>query len=207
MPPHRPWLKTWISLLTDPDFDALTLQDQARWLRLFLYVGANGERGQLVLKEGLDPSRTGSGSISNLFRLRFAKQTREALGRLPNVVVEDAQFPSTETTITFTKWAKYQEDNSQERLRKHRRSKAERNADSPFPETPTDRFKRPLGNGSRGEEKRIPLTPRERGTNPRAQGTNPRALDQTRQPRHPYDTTPLDADPTNPEHFRFNIPD
>ncbi len=45
MATSRPWLKLWTAITTDPDFEALDLVDQARWMRLLCHVGAHGEEG------------------------------------------------------------------------------------------------------------------------------------------------------------------
>jgi len=56
------------------------------------------------------------------------------------------------------------------------------------------------------------LNPPSPSPTPKTKPPTPFAQNRTADPapartRHPYDTTPPDADPTNPEHFRFNIPD
>ena len=198
-PPPRPWLKLWTSLLTDPDFNTLDLPDQARWVRLFVYVGVHGAGGQLTLKGGVN-------LLSGLLRIKVGKQIHECLERLPNVRVDAATFPAMETTITFSKWRKYQDDSSTERTRAWRSRRRSGDANASSPVTTNNRHNRPTGDGVRGEERREEsLTPCERGTNPRATGSNPRALGTN--PRA-LGTNPRAADPdTDPAHLRFNIPD
>jgi len=124
----RPWLKLWKSVLADVKLTRLSLEDQARWMRLLVFVGINGERGQLHLEEGLTP-------LSSLFRTRVASHTRDALNRLPGIVLRDDDPPSRGLTITFTKWAKYQEDSSANRTRNWRSRSAQRDG---APASPTD---------------------------------------------------------------------
>ena len=63
MASQRPWMKLWTTALRDPDLEALTLEDWARWCRLALYTAAHGTDGVLLFKGHLStPSaRVGTG--------------------------------------------------------------------------------------------------------------------------------------------------
>jgi hypothetical protein len=192
MADHRPWLKLWKTAYSDPALSRLSLEDLGRWLRLLLFVGLNGEGGSITLPEGLE-------HLSNTLRVRSAKAAREALGRLPGVAIKEADFLSSAVTVSFTKWKKYQVDDSSPRVQRWRDKRRSGNADPSLPVTEEQRYTEGQGNGAREDKTREEsLTRRERGTNPRAQGTNPRALG----------TNPRAGDPsTNPEHLRLDIPD
>lgn len=146
MSDSRPWLKLWKTAYSDAGLNRLSLEDQARWFRLLLFVGINGERGQVVLRDGprdlidcLFPpepdvdSWDGDGELPSQALPRGvhgastarprrvhrngSRDVRRMLQRLPGIHhVSDGHG----LTVIFTKWAKYQEDSSAERTRRWR---------------------------------------------------------------------------------------
>jgi len=146
----RPWLKLWKTAYADAKLSRLSMEDRGRWVWLLLYVGLNGEGGRVVLATGLQELR-------NVLALKDRKAVRECLDRLPGVACCDAVFPSQEVTITFTKWSKFQEDNSAERTRAWRQRKRYGDGNIPSQVTESERHKMPIGDGvrlrSRREEK------------------------------------------------------
>lgn len=203
MAEHRPWLKLWTKALTDPDLVRLSMQDRGRWFWLLLHVGLHGERGVLALRHGIgdlcelfadEPGEDQSAAHSEptpgppaAHVKPRARDVRRYLKRLPGVHLQEASFPDSQMTLTFTKWSKYQVDDSTERVQRWRQKRRIGNVDSPLRGNDNSPLLAPVGNGARREEIReeppTPLAP------------------------HPFDTTPPDADHTNQAHLRFNIPD
>src|SRR3990167_7979207 len=136
MADQRPWLKLWKSTYTDSDLAQLSLEDQARWFRLLLLVGLNGERGTMLLREH------GRGLLGCFWTTLGARGTHRLkmnpaiLARLPGVTYAEEHDG---LRVTFTKWAKYQDDTSAERTRAWRHKRASGDATSPSPSDATTR--------------------------------------------------------------------
>jgi len=117
MSDQRPWLKLWKSAYTDSQLTRLSLDDQARWFRLLLYVGLNGERGTVLLRGHERDALTLFWTTSQPRGTHMLKRVTKILDRMPGVTWADEHDG---LRITFTKWAKYQEDTSAIRMRAHR---------------------------------------------------------------------------------------
>lgn len=117
MADQRPWLKLWKSAYTDSQLTRLSLDDQARWFRLLLFVGLNGEHGTVLLRGHERDALTLFWTTSQPRGTHMLKRVTTILDRMPGVTWSDEHDG---LRITFTKWAKYQEDSSAERMRKHR---------------------------------------------------------------------------------------
>jgi hypothetical protein len=117
MSDQRPWLKLWKSAYTDSGLMKLTLEDQARWFRLLLYIGLNGERGSVLLRGHERDLLTCFWTTSQPRGTHMLKRVTTILDRMPGITYVDAHDG---LRVTFTKWQKYQEDSSASRMRAHR---------------------------------------------------------------------------------------
>jgi hypothetical protein len=108
----RPWYKLWVSCLTDPDLQNLTLEDWARWVRLGVFMKAHGTNGTLIVKAPFT-------SLLNLLHVTDPVTLMCKLGLLPNVKTRN-DSEMLQITIEFDNWHKYQVDSSAARVRKHR---------------------------------------------------------------------------------------
>lgn len=106
------WLKLWTSALTDPDLSDLSLEDWARWAKLGLLVKQHGDDGTMRF------NRQGR-VLQDLFRVNSDAEVLQTLARFPNCKVE---LNETTAFVSFSKWYKYQHDNSTERVREFRRN-------------------------------------------------------------------------------------
>src|SRR5439155_17337972 len=115
------WWKLWTSALSDPDLEALSLEDFARWCRLGAWLRVHGEGGVALL------SRPGR-SLVEAWRSRTWKNTLAILSRLPGVSTEVLdKEPSKDPCrirISVRNWRKYQEDSSVQRTRAWRERRA-----------------------------------------------------------------------------------
>jgi hypothetical protein len=144
---HRPWLKLWKTAYSDPGLERLSLEDQARWMRLLLFVGINGERGSITLSKGTE-------QLFSCFRKRSASAVRTILDAMPGVTVSDDEPPSPSITVTFTKWPKYQVDSSAERTRDWRQRTQNGDGNPASHVTATPRHSTALGDGARVDKTR-----------------------------------------------------
>ena len=135
------------SLLTDDKILSLSPADRWAWVALAAHTREHGETGRMTV----DPRNP-------FLALIFGCSQDEVLPtiqRLPNVLIEESENCNTKITLHFKNWRKYAEDNSLERVRKHR-SLQKRNA------TEERRREEKRGDKKRGEEN-IPPTPLKRG--------------------------------------------
>jgi hypothetical protein len=153
----RPWLKLWKTTYNDAQLSRLSMEDRGRWLWLLLYVSLNGERGRMVLAGGLQELRD---VLATASRGPRDDSVRRILSRLPGVSICDADAPSHAVTITFDKWAKYQEDSSAERTRRWRQQRRHGDGIQPSQVTEHQRHTDDLGDGVRSRSRRdTPLPP------------------------------------------------
>jgi len=128
----RPWYKLWVSCLSDPDLQNLSLEDWARWVRLGVFIKAHGTNGKLIVRAPFT-------ALLNLFCVTDEGALRGKLGALPHLKTRNDP-DMLQLHIEFENWHKYQVDSSASRVRKHRaksndirsRSRREENYDTSF---------------------------------------------------------------------------
>lgn len=140
------WFKVWTSILDDPDFQELTLEDVGRWALLGAMTKLVGDHGVLTIN--------GTGRrLCQVLQVASLDDARTSLQRLPNVRVDDVKNRygdiTVTLTVTFKNWRKYQEDSTVAQRQRMSRSKKRREEmrektrkDPPFPphaDAPTDR--------------------------------------------------------------------
>jgi hypothetical protein len=114
------WFKVWTSILADPDFQALSLDQIARWVLLGAMTKLVGTRGVLTLPPGPPPRH-----LAELLRCPPA-DLEGVLNALPNVSVTPSQNRHGARAVTFANWIKYQEDSTMAARAKKSRSKKRR---------------------------------------------------------------------------------
>lgn len=148
----RTWAKLHHCWLGDDQIESLSLEDQARWVRFFLYVDIHGDRGRLPLGGG----RWRAARVPLGCRYASAPVLLGILARLPGVVVATDPLTGEPTEAVFKNWHKYQIDDSASRVRRWRAS----NGQSPV----TGNDDPPVtGNGARSRSRsrlESPPTPR-----------------------------------------------
>ncbi len=108
----RPWYKLWVSCLSDPDLQNLSLEDWARWVRLGVFIKAHGTNGKLIVKAPFT-------SLLQLLHVTDPVTLMCKLGLLPHV--KTCNDPDMlQVIIEFENWYKYQVDSSASRVRKFR---------------------------------------------------------------------------------------
>lgn len=135
------------SALTDEKILKLTPADRWAWAALATYTRQHGNKGNLVT----DPQNPFLACIFGCDKTSVL----DTIKRLPNVLIENIPNCNAEISLQFTHWNKYAEDNSLERVRKHRLA-----AKSALNVTPKKRKEK-----SRGEENTPPLPPPGEGAN------------------------------------------
>jgi hypothetical protein len=167
------WFKVWTSILDDPHFQELSLEDIGRWVLLGAMTKFVGTRGTL----------TGNGEARRLCQLLRCSRAELArvVDTLPHVTFSDAQNCACSGactcaknrygtfTVTFQNWLKYQEDSTApQRMRALRAKKRRDKKRSTIPPTPLSGGSDPEGFstppvGSAGGPRRA-LTPEQRQT-------------------------------------------
>jgi hypothetical protein len=132
MADQKRWFKVWASILADPHFGELELEDVGRWALLGAYMAMHGTHGTLTVP--------GEGrTFCSVLRVTDLKAARAALERLPNVTVdvranvhetsaetarnEEGQNRYGEFTVTLRNWRTYQDDSTARERMKTLRSK------------------------------------------------------------------------------------
>lgn len=110
----RQWAKVWHTLLTDPCYQGLSLEQQARYINLLIFVSAHGKKGSL---------RIDSPARQLLFTLQCSdfNHLKEVIKWLPNLKIKESKSNG-DFIVTFENWYKYQIDDSTERVRKFRQN-------------------------------------------------------------------------------------
>lgn len=134
------WFKLWCAALDDPDLDALSLEQFARWAKLGALVKRQGTDGTLSIRE---PARV----FCAMFQVPDFPALQAAFHGLPGVAVRsekgsvsNGNSVPVSFSVSFDNWAKYQADLSTPRVRRWRERQAE--------------MKRIRGEEMRGEEMR-----------------------------------------------------
>lgn len=147
----RTWEKLHHCWLGDEQIEQLRFEDQARWIRLLLYVGIHGERGTLSLRGRWQAARVPLGC-----RFASAPVVLGILARLPGIDVATDPLTGEPESITFRNWYKYQVDDSSARVKSWRQrndqTSVTRNADSPV-------TRNGARSRSRSREEKNPPTP------------------------------------------------
>lgn len=108
----RQWAKVWHTLLTDPCYQGLSLEQQARYINLLIFMSAHGKKGALRIDS---PARQ---LIFTLQCFNF-DHLKEVIKELPNLKIKESKSNG-DFIVTFENWYKYQIDDSTERVRKFR---------------------------------------------------------------------------------------
>ena len=103
MADQKRWFKVWVSILDDPHFQELSLEDIGRWTLLGAMTAFVGSAGHLA-------SPNGSRRLREVLRVESEKGLREAIERLPSVVIEEGKKRDDELSVTWQNWHKYQKD-------------------------------------------------------------------------------------------------
>jgi len=113
----RRWVKVWHEILTDPEFQNLSLEQQARYYNLLVYVSAHGDKGIIEIPL---PARY----LCHLFQSAnnddLIVHLNELLPLGIIVVCDNAKI-----SVTISGWSKYQVDStSYERQKRFREGKS-----------------------------------------------------------------------------------
>ena len=112
--PSRRWVKIWHENLTDPDFQNLTLEQQARYYNLLVYISAHGEGGRIVFPL---PNRY----LLILLQCHDECHAWNCISALQSVGVV-AEKSHAQISVTIKNWSKYQIDSTAcDRKRKQRK--------------------------------------------------------------------------------------
>ncbi|MFH1218223.1 MAG: hypothetical protein V1679_00055 [Candidatus Peregrinibacteria bacterium] len=107
MADNKRWFKVWNSLLTDPSFGDLPVEQIGRWTLLGALISLHGEKGKITL------------SKKSLFRLLRIQNDNELV--LPNVIFNTPNPDNGNITVIMNNWSKYQLDSTgYERLKRYR---------------------------------------------------------------------------------------
>ena len=126
---NRKWWKTWNSILQDPKFQNVRLEDIGFWTLLMSLVCEQGERGKLTI---IPPA-----SITvALLRCGNVENMKTMLKRLPNVTIDPLKSDNGDFIVTVSKWFTYQVDPTAsdrvKRSRYKRREEKRREEETPF---------------------------------------------------------------------------
>lgn len=117
MSEKTPWLKLWKCVLSDPAHMNMSAKQAGQWLRLLLFVGANGNKGSWVI-----PNPMGT-LLERAFEVESLRDFFNMCKQLPNVEVEGMQNGHGEIVVTFKKWYSYQVDPTHAERKRRARSK------------------------------------------------------------------------------------
>jgi hypothetical protein len=144
------WFRLWISSLTDPDLDNLSIADFGRWAKLGAYIKQQGTAGTVLIHP---PAR----ALCGMLQVPDIDTLIDAIKRFPNVEIEEGKNSAlrvTDASVTFSvcfrNWQKYQVDTTWVRMRRMRSKHAK-------PVTPKRRREEKRGEEKRGDN---PPTPR-----------------------------------------------
>lgn len=132
------WFKVWTSVLDDPHFQELALEDIGRWALLGAMLASVGSKGRLQ-------SPPGARRLREVLRFDTVDALRTGLRTLPNVLVEEGKNRHGDFVVTMAKWNKYQVDTTQ--AARAKASRAKRRGEEKREEE------------TRGEEKSPPVVP------------------------------------------------
>jgi hypothetical protein len=114
MADQKRWFKVWNSILTDPSFLDLPLEQIGRWTLLGALISLHGENGQIKLTES---------SLKNILRINNGTITETSLSSLPNLMMMRDDDDNGKFSVIMKNWGKYQLDSTgYERLKKFRKA-------------------------------------------------------------------------------------
>ncbi len=129
MADQKRWFKVWTSILDNPEFKEMSLEDIGRWLLLGASTALNGDEGRLEVP--------GNGRhLCDLLRVDDLAAAQKTLNRIPSVVFEEPEKRHGARAVTWRNWHKYQVDTTMaDRARASRSKKRgeEKRRDPPPP--------------------------------------------------------------------------
>ena len=116
MADQKRWFKVWVSILDDPHFQELTLEDIGRWTLLGALTAFVGTKGRL---------RTPSSAkrLREVLRMNGSDPLKNAIERLPSVLFDEGKNRDGDFFVTWKHWSKYQRDATASERMKTLRSK------------------------------------------------------------------------------------
>lgn len=117
MSDKKKWFKVWASILTDPHFLNLSLQDKGRWCMLGAMLCEQGDMGKLKV---VAPAKT----LQIWFEVSTIQELVNTLKMLPNVHLTEGLDAYGSFIVTMINWRKYQVDSTiAERVTRLRRKR------------------------------------------------------------------------------------
>ncbi len=113
------WFKVWTSIVADPHFQSLPLEDVGRWALLGALTALSGTRGVLNNPEDCR-------MLCQLLRCT-KDELVGVINRLPNVSFEEGKNRHGDKSVTWRNWHKYQLDATM--AERQRRSRTKRRGD------------------------------------------------------------------------------
>jgi len=131
---QKKWFKVWTSILDDPHFQELSLEDIGAWVLLGAMTAKVGNRGVLAVP--------GAGRrLREVVRQDDIEHVKTLVSRLPSVQFGGVEHANGEPAVTWKNWRKYQEDTSiavrVSRLRSKRRGEERRREEKRREEPPS----------------------------------------------------------------------
>ena len=134
MADQKKWFKVWTSILDDPHFQELSLEDIGAWTLLGAMTAKVGNRGTLAVPGS-------ARRLREVVRQHEMKDVEALFRRLPSVLFGEAPDANGDRAVTWKNWRKSQEDSSVaarvSRLRSKRRLEERRGDENP-PVAPPD---------------------------------------------------------------------
>ena len=148
MADQKKWFKVWTSILDDPHFQELSLEDIGAWVLLGAMTAKVGNRGVLAVP--------GAGRrLREVVRADSMERVEALFRRLPSVHFGEAEHANGERAVTWKNWRKYQEDSSiaqrVARLRSKRRGEEIRGEESSNPPIAPPASELPQGSNEGGQ--------------------------------------------------------
>lgn len=145
MSDQRAWIKLWCRARHDTSLCNLPLNDWARWIRILMYVGTEGNNGKFILRKSESKVLCHWLEIEGwellITKLKYLPNISVFAVLLQNPLQEPLHEPNCDYLVKINNWYKYQLDSARERVKKHRQNKPLHN--------PLD-----VTHKKRGEEKR-----------------------------------------------------
>ena len=116
MADQKRWFKVWVSILDDPHFQELPLEDIGRWALLGALTAFVGTRGRLRTP----PTAR---RLRETLRVNGSTPLKLVLERLPSVLFEEGKNRDADCCVTWKNWLKYQRDATASERMKRLRSK------------------------------------------------------------------------------------
>ena len=125
MSDQRAWIKLWCRARHDTALCNLPLDDWARWIRVLMYVGTEGDNGKFILRKSeckvLCQWIEVEGWENLVSRLKDLPNISMFSMLLQNPLQEPLQEPNCDYIVKINNWYKYQLDSARERVKKYRK--------------------------------------------------------------------------------------